>query len=91
MMTAAHPSNYRKPSICTKRILQTERDQINDEARIDQAITLAENDIAHVQKRQLAFERSQAAIVTIRNAVLIIRDVRKKEDAALTPNACNSV
>ena len=60
-----------------KRILQTERDQINDEARIDQAITLAENDIAHVQKRQLAFERSQAAIITIRDAVLIIRDVRK--------------
>jgi hypothetical protein len=55
-----------------KRILQTERDQINDEALIDHAITLAENDIAHVQKRQLAFERSQAAIITIRDAKSLV-------------------
>ncbi len=61
-----------------KRILQTERDQIADERRIDIAITGAENNIARLQQRQLSSQQLQAAIVAIRDrAVLIIRDVRK--------------
>jgi hypothetical protein len=61
-----------------KRILQTERDQIADEDRIDDAITRAENDIARLQRRQLSAEQLQAAIIAIRDrAVMIVRDVRK--------------
>jgi hypothetical protein len=61
-----------------KRILQTERDQIADEGRINDAITRADNDIARLQQRQLDSQQLQAAIITIRDrAVLIVRDVRK--------------
>jgi hypothetical protein len=61
-----------------KRILQTERDQIADEDRINDAITRAENDIARLQQRQLGSQQLQAEIITIRDrAVLIVRDVRK--------------
>jgi hypothetical protein len=61
-----------------KRILQTERDQIADEDRINDAITRAENDIARLQQRQLGSQQLQADIITIRDrAVLIVRDVRK--------------
>jgi hypothetical protein len=59
-----------------KRILQTERDQVADEVRIDDAITRAENEIARLQQRQLAFEQLQAAIIRDRT-ILIVRDVRK--------------
>jgi hypothetical protein len=61
-----------------KRVLQTERDQIADEDRINAAITRAENDIARLQQRQLGSQQLQAEIITIRDrAVLIVRDVRK--------------
>jgi hypothetical protein len=59
-----------------KRIFQTERDQAADEARIDDAITRAENDITRLQQRHS--QQLQAEIITIRDrTVLTVRDVRK--------------
>jgi S-adenosylmethionine/arginine decarboxylase-like enzyme len=61
-----------------KRILQVERDQKADEARIDDAITKAESDIAALNQRHRAPEEMQRAIIAIRDrTVLIVRDVRK--------------
>jgi hypothetical protein len=61
-----------------KRIFQTERDQAADEARIDDTIKRAENDITRLQQRQLDSQQLQAEIITIRDrAVLTVRDVRK--------------
>jgi hypothetical protein len=61
-----------------RRILQVERDQKADEARIDDAITKAESEIAALNQRHLAPEEMQRARITIRDrTVLIVRDVRK--------------
>jgi hypothetical protein len=59
-------------------IIQTERDQKADEARIDDAIMNAENEITSLEQRQLASEELHDRITAVRDkAVLIIRDVRK--------------
>ena len=61
-----------------KRILQTDRDQLADEDRIDDAIGMAENDVAWVQQRKLGLEQLQSAITAIRDrTALVVRDVRK--------------
>jgi hypothetical protein len=60
------------------RILQAERAQKADEARIDHAITKAESEIAALEQRHLGPKELQRAIITIRDqAILAIRDVRK--------------
>ena len=61
-----------------RTILQAERDQKADEARIDVAITKAESEIAALEQRHLGPKELQRAIITIRDqAILAIRDVRK--------------
>jgi hypothetical protein len=60
------------------KILQAERDQKADEARIDHVITKAESEIAALEQRHLGPEELQRAIITIRDrAILTVRDVRK--------------
>jgi hypothetical protein len=61
-----------------KTILQTEREQMADAARIDDAITKAENDIARLERPQLARRERCDMVIAVRDrALLIIRDVRK--------------
>ena len=61
-----------------RRILQAEREQKADEARIDDAITKAESKIAALNQRLLAPEDMQRALIAIRDmTILIVRDVRK--------------
>jgi hypothetical protein len=65
-------------NFCLNRILQAERAQKADEARIDHAITKAESEIAALEQRNLGPEELQRAIITIRDrAILTIRDVRR--------------
>jgi len=60
------------------KILQAEREQKADKARIDDAITRVESAIAALEQRHLDPEEYQRAIITIRDrAILTIRDVRK--------------
>jgi hypothetical protein len=60
------------------KILQAERAQKADEARIDDAITQAESEIAALEQRNLGPEELRRAIITIRDRVILtIRDVRK--------------
>jgi hypothetical protein len=61
-----------------RKILHAERDQKADEARIDDAITKAESDIAALKQRYLGPKELQRAIISVRDlAILTIRDVRK--------------
>jgi hypothetical protein len=60
------------------RVLQTQRDQSADEARIDDAIMRAEKEIARLEQRRLAPDQLVKETIAIRDrAILIIRDVRK--------------
>jgi hypothetical protein len=60
------------------RILQAERAQKADEARIDVAITKAESEIAALEQRHLGPKELQRAIISVRDlAILTTRDVRK--------------
>jgi hypothetical protein len=55
-----HSTDLRgKSSIWQEKILQAERDQKADEARIDDAITKAESEIAALERRQLGPEELQ--------------------------------
>ena len=71
--------DYRKQlSALHLKIIQTQLDQNADAARIESRIASAEKEIAWLQKRPLAFEELQKAILASRDrAVLSIRDVRK--------------
>jgi len=61
-----------------RKILQAERDQVADYARVNDAITSAETEIAALKKRNFGPDEMRIAIVTIRDrAILTIRDVRK--------------
>jgi hypothetical protein len=61
-----------------KTILQTEREQMADAARIDDAITKAEHDIARLERRQLARRQLHDMVIAVRDrTILIIRDARK--------------
>src|SRR2546421_4484843 len=61
-----------------KRIVQLERDQEADAARIDAAIRKAENEIAFLEQRHLTREALWSAMWAIRDkTVLMTRDVRK--------------
>lgn len=61
-----------------RKILQPERDQVADYARVNDAITSAETEIAALKKRNFGPDEMRIAIVTIRDrAILTIRDVRK--------------
>jgi hypothetical protein len=84
-----------KPLNLYKTILQTERDQKADAARIDDAIMKVENEIARLELRQLAPQELHEAIIAIRDrTILIIRDVRKNMErralAASRMQACLS-
>ena len=76
-----------------RTILQTEREQMADAARIDDAIAKADNDIARLERRRLARPERHDMIIAIRDrAILIIRDVRKNMEtrafAAQRMQAC---
>jgi hypothetical protein len=61
-----------------RKILQAERDQVADYARVNAAITSAETKIAALKTRNFGPDEMRIAIVTIRDrAILTIRDVRK--------------
>jgi hypothetical protein len=61
-----------------KRIVQAQRDQSADEARIDDAIMRAEKEIARLEQRRLAPGQLHEETIAIRDrALLIVRDVRK--------------
>jgi hypothetical protein len=76
-----------------KTILQTEREQMADAARIDDAVTNAENDIARLERRRLARRELHDMVIAVRDrTILIIRDVRKNMEtrafAAQRMQAC---
>jgi len=76
-----------------RTILQSEREQMADAARIDDAIAKADNDIARLERRRLARPERHDMIIAIRDrAILIIRDVRKNMEtrafAAQRMQAC---
>jgi hypothetical protein len=67
-----------KVSALMRRIVELERDQKADEARIDAVIRKAEREIANLQQRHLAPDALWSAIAAIRDkTVLMSRDVRK--------------
>jgi hypothetical protein len=60
------------------RILQVERDQKADGARIDYAITQAERDIAALRQRRLSHQELQRSINAVRDRIILtVRDVRR--------------
>jgi hypothetical protein len=76
-----------------RTILQSEREQMADAARIDDAIAKADNDIARLERRRLARPERHDMIIAIRDrAILIIRDLRKNMEtrafAARRMQAC---
>ena len=62
----------------TAQLLQAERDQKADHARVKDTIKNAETGIAALKKQKLGHNEMRTAIVTIRDrAILAVRDVRK--------------
>lgn len=73
-----YPEVMREAANLLPRIVEAERDQNKDEARINDVVANSEREIAALDRRHLGPEERRTATVAIRDkAALLVRDVRR--------------